>query len=101
MEWIEILSQSEEEKALLKGIDKFTLYDHNFTASIGPSGRTFRCLLNCKRINRVYHSLSQIEGDFESGKVGIRCWLLDQERPVHGQWQYQKIELTRIAFRYN
>lgn len=78
MEWIESAADSQEEKPLLKGIDKFTFYDHNFTASTSPDSHTFKCLLNCKRINRVYNTVSQIEGDFRVGRVTISCWLFDQ-----------------------
>lgn len=49
----------------------------------------------------MYHTICQIDGDFKIGQVSIRCWLLDQTHAINGKWQYQKIELTKFAFRYN
>jgi hypothetical protein len=77
------------------------LHDHNAVSSLDEAQQTFNCLLNCQRINRVYHTLCQIEGNLRVGRLGFACWLLDQSRLVHGQWQYQRVELTRFAFRYN
>lgn len=91
MNWIDTLSFYEEEKSMLKKLSKFTLYDHNEVSKIDEEEKTFLCLLNCKKINRVYNTICQIDGDFKVGQIGIRCWLLDQEHVIHGQWQYQKI----------
>jgi hypothetical protein len=49
----------------------------------------------------MYSTICQIDGDLKIGLINISCRLLDQEHIIHGQWEYQRIELTRFAFRYN
>ena len=42
-----------------------------------------------------------VEGDLRQQLIQFNCRLLDQQHQVHAQWAYQRIELTRFAFRYN
>jgi hypothetical protein len=49
----------------------------------------------------MYSSVATIDGDLKVGKINIECRLMDQMGLIHGQWQYQKVELARLAFRYN
>ena len=58
-------------------------------------------MLNLKKITRIYNTICKINGDMKAGKIDITVWLLDQWNIVHGKWQYQKVQLTRFAFRYN
>lgn len=42
-----------------------------------------------------------MDGDLKMGQINISCRLFDESHLIHGQWQYQKVELTKFAFRYN
>jgi hypothetical protein len=52
-------------------------------------------------MNRIYSTVATIDADLKIGKINIECRLLDQTSMIHGQWQFQKVELARLAFRYN
>ena len=91
MDWLLHLGEPETHKPNFKKLDKFTLYDHNYISEINEKDQTFTCTLNCKRINRVYSTICQIDGDLKIGLINISCRLLDQDHVVHGQWEYQKI----------
>jgi hypothetical protein len=102
MDWLEVIAVPQEDTNInFKKLEKFTLYEHNYVYDIDEEAQTFNCLLNCKRLNRLFSTVCQIEGDLKAGQINISCRLLDQEHIIHGQWEYQKIELTRFAFRYN
>ena len=102
MEWI---SQAEQEIGVSEDwpsqLRKMQLHDYNSVWDVSPSGLTFTCLFNCKRLNRAFSTVSKMEGSIPEERIAIECRLLDQEHEVHGVWTYQRIELTRFAFRYN
>lgn len=75
MEWIQNLSTFED-KSLLKKLDRFTLHDHNYVSTVDEKEKTFNCLLNLKKINRIHHTLCEIDGDMKIGQINLTCWLL-------------------------
>ena len=82
--------ENEDEFTMLKKIDKFTLYDHNYHSRIDLEKLTFNCIFNCKRINRKYTIIGQIEGDLLDKNIQISCSLMNLNKIVCGKSHFQK-----------